>query len=176
MNFMRWIPLVSLVALIFAFAGSLATGRDPSALPSPFADKPAPNFSLIDLSGNRRDSKEIFSKEITLINFFASWCVPCIAEAPVLHELSKQPGMQIVGIAYKDKMPSLQKFVKDSGNTFDAVLLDDTGRTGIDWGLTGVPETFLIDARGIVRYHYAGQLMQPELQEIKKLAGRLILE
>lgn len=163
-------------ALILAFMAAFLSGRDPSALPSVLIDKPVPEFAMPDMQNKSISSKNIFPNNVTVVNFFASWCAPCRAETPILAELFKNNGLQVLGIAYKDKMEPLQVFLRDTVGAYDLVLRDDTGQSSIDWGLTGVPETFVVDGKSRIRYHYAGQLTPVQLQEILAIADHLSRE
>ncbi len=126
---------------------------DPRGIPSQMLDKPLPDF---DLPGfNRADVLK--NARPILINFFASWCAPCIDEAPILLKL-RQAHVPLWGIAYKDKHEATDAFLVRQGNPFAHLAHDDAGTVGIEWGITGVPETFLVDAAGIVRWHFAGPL------------------
>jgi cytochrome c biogenesis protein CcmG/thiol:disulfide interchange protein DsbE len=126
---------------------------DPRGVPSQLIDKPLPDFALPGFS--RADV--LARKAPVVINFFASWCVPCIEEAPILSALQKQ-GVPIWGIAYKDKPPATDQFLKRRGNPYEALARDEDGTVGIEWGVTGVPETYLIDAQGVVRWRFTGPL------------------
>jgi cytochrome c biogenesis protein CcmG/thiol:disulfide interchange protein DsbE len=127
---------------------------DPRGVPSMLIGKRVPPFSLpgepgfadIDLAGRA-----------ILVNFFASWCVPCIQEAPVLMDL-KRAGVPVYGIAYKDKPAATAAFLRQRGNPYARIARDDAGRVAIDWGVTGVPESYLIDPHGAVRWRYVGPL------------------
>lgn len=171
-----WVPVFIFAALILAFMAAFLSGRDPNALPSVLIDKPAPVFLLPDMQQNSRSSKSIFQNNITVVNFFASWCAPCRAEAPILSELFKDNSLQVLGIAYKDKTEPLTAFLREAIDAYDLVLRDDSGQSSIDWGLTGVPETFVVDNKSRIRYHYAGQLTQNQLQEIMAIADHLSRE
>lgn len=132
---------------------------DPRGVPSMLIGKPLPTFSL----PGQPPSAGFSAADVgavgrpLLVNFFASWCVPCVEEAPTLMAL-KQQGVPIYGIAYKDKTDATASFLKQHGDPYARVARDDAGRTAIDFGLYGVPETYLIDKQGIVRWRWAGAL------------------
>jgi cytochrome c biogenesis protein CcmG/thiol:disulfide interchange protein DsbE len=132
---------------------------DPHGLPSMLIGKPLPHFSLPGLaSGQGFTSAEVTAAgQPAVINFFASWCVPCVQEAPVLMAL-KQRGTPIWGIAYKDKSAATQDFLRQNGNPYAHVARDEPGTTAIDFGLYGVPETYVVDKSGIIRWRWAGGL------------------
>jgi cytochrome c biogenesis protein CcmG/thiol:disulfide interchange protein DsbE len=132
---------------------------DPHSLPSPLIGKPLPAFSLPGAAGKQgfSDADVRAAGAPVLLNFFASWCVPCVQEAPLLDELRGQ-GVPIWGIAYKDRDEATARFLRDNGNPYARLARDEPGRAAIDFGLYGVPETYLIDRAGIVRWRWAGAL------------------
>ena len=150
-----------------ALYGTLYGSRDPTQLPSVFVDKPAPQTNLPRLfqtgstTGNNV-SVTMFQGKPVLVNFFASWCAPCRAEAPALEMLSKR--VAILGIAYKDRGEDTTAFLQQYGNPFEAIGMDADGRTGIEWGVYGVPETYLLDANGVVKLRHAGPLTRGVLE------------
>ena len=151
------LALVGTIALFSTLSGS----RDPAQLPSVLVGKPAPQTTLQRLrqpdhdTGNGVTLTE-FRGQPLLVNFFASWCAPCRAEAPALEMISKD--IAIVGIAYKDRSEDTAEFLRQFGNPFRAIGMDIDGRTGIRWGVYGVPETYLLDADGLVVLRHAGPL------------------
>ncbi len=152
------LPLVVLVALIGVFAMSL--NRDPSLIQSVLIDKPAPQFDLpavpgLDVPGF---DTAALAGEVSVVNVFASWCVPCRAEHPVLEALKQQTGVRLFGINQKDAAENATKFLAELGNPYDAVGADSAGRISIDWGVYGVPETFIVDAKGVIRFKHVGPL------------------
>ncbi len=117
----------------------------------------------------------IFTGRVSIVNFFASWCVPCIAEHGSLASLSRDGRFQVVGLNWKDKRASAISFLEEHGNVYDIVGYDFNGRTAIDWGLRGVPETFILDGDGVIRYHYVGAILSADtLAEIFFIAGSLL--
>ncbi|SON57675.1 Cytochrome c biogenesis protein CycY [Hartmannibacter diazotrophicus] len=182
----KWIaflPLLIFLGLAGFFLKQLFSG-DPSELPSVLIGKEVPKFELPAVAGlasNGQPTPGLSSSEletakygdVVLLNVWASWCVPCRDEHPLLMELAKQPGFTLVGINYKDKPQNAADFLNGLGNPFKAVGSDESGRTGIDFGVYGVPETFVIDGTGHIRYKYIGPL-SPEgirdrlLPEIEK--------
>lgn len=151
---------VSLVVLIFIglivlFVTSL--GRDKNKLPSQFIDKPAPEFLVNDLlMVNQRHSQKMFIGKITLINLWASWCPSCYDEHAFWKDYANTPGVTVIGLNYKDKKDKALNFLQTQGNPYQAILYDDTGRLGIEFGVYGAPETFLVDQKGNIRAHYPG--------------------
>jgi cytochrome c biogenesis protein CcmG/thiol:disulfide interchange protein DsbE len=127
--------------------------RDSSIPPSALIGKAAPPIDLPPLEdGAAKLTSEDFKAGPVVLNFFASWCVPCRVEHPLLARLAKENGVTLHGIAYKDEPEAARAFLRELGNPFAKVGVDRSGRTGIDFGLTGVPETYIIDTQGHVRY------------------------
>jgi len=154
------LPLGFFVALAAVFLIRLESGVDPDAIPSALVGAPAPAFDLPPLDGvavpglKRAD----LDGKVTLVNVFASWCGPCRQEHPVLEELAKDKRIRLVGINYKDQPENARRFLGDLGNPYAAIGVDRQGRAAIDWGVYGVPETFVIGADGIIRYKFIGPL------------------
>ncbi|MSP05808.1 MAG: DsbE family thiol:disulfide interchange protein [Acetobacteraceae bacterium] len=132
---------------------------DPRGVPSVLIDKPAPKFSLAPQAGHPGfdGAALVTAGTPVLINFFASWCLPCIAEAPQLLALQKR-GLQIWGVAYKDREESTARFLAQHGNPFSRIARDAEGNAALEFGVYGVPETYLIDKTGIVRWRWVGAL------------------
>ena len=138
----------------------MARGRfDPHSLPSPLIGHKVPDFTLPGLDGAPSMSGTALHNpgRPLLVNFFASWCLPCLEEAGTLAALAKT-GLPIWGITYKDTAAATRRFLVRTGNPYARIAVDQLGRVAIDWGVYGVPETYLIDAGGIVRWRYAGPL------------------
>ncbi|HTH96293.1 MAG TPA: DsbE family thiol:disulfide interchange protein [Stellaceae bacterium] len=157
------LPLVALVGLLGVLG--LGLGHDPSALPSAMIDKPAPSFDLPPLLAAKPGLKTADLKgHPVLVNFFASWCLPCREEAATLAGFAASGAVPIYGIDYKDKPEAAKSFLEQSGDPFQRVGID-TGRTFIDFGAYGVPETYIIDASGHIRYRFAGPLTPDALRD-----------
>jgi DsbE subfamily thiol:disulfide oxidoreductase len=159
------LPIVVFSALI-GFLGwrlvLIGRGYAPELVPSALIGKPAPNFNLPPLLATEPGLKSADLKgHVTIINFFASWCVPCRAEHPLLHELRGE-GAVLAGIAYKNKAEDAEAWLNEMGDPYDAVAADARGRTSIDFGLYGVPETYVIDQKGVIRFKQVGPLT-PEI-------------
>jgi cytochrome c biogenesis protein CcmG/thiol:disulfide interchange protein DsbE len=158
------LPVV-LFAVVAGAAFLRLQGGAPSELPSNLIDKPAPAFELPPLPGREGGlSRADLGGRPVLVNFFASWCAPCLAEHPLLTRLSEEEGIPIYGVNYKDPPEDALAWLERHGNPFRLIGADATGRTAIDWGVYGVPETFVIDGDGRIRYRHAGPLT-PELVE-----------
>jgi cytochrome c biogenesis protein CcmG/thiol:disulfide interchange protein DsbE len=160
------LPVLLFLGLAGYFAWALLSGRDPQRLESALIGKPAPEFALSpllpDLPGVAR--ADLVGNPV-LVNFFASWCVPCRIEHPLLMTLSKEDGVTIVGIAYKDKPEDATALLQELGNPYGRIGQDRDGRTAIDFGVYGVPETYVIDAGGIVRFRQPGPLTEDVIQQ-----------
>lgn len=166
------VPLGVAVAAGAGFLGmlrGLQTGDyDPRGVPSALLGRAPPDFTLAQLEG--ADRPGLSSSDLkapgraVLVNFFASWCAPCVAEHPYLVKLQRQ-GVALVGVAYKDKPAESLAFLKRYGNPFQRIGVDQPGRVAIDWGLYGVPETYLIDKTGVIRWRWAGPLTEEVLQK-----------
>jgi cytochrome c biogenesis protein CcmG/thiol:disulfide interchange protein DsbE len=156
------------VALFLVVAGyfvlALRPGRDPSLLPSALIDKPAPDFDLAGLGGGDL-TRAGLAGQVVLVNFFASWCVPCRAEHPLLVRLAQQEHVALYGIAYKDKPADASAFLDRFGDPYRRVGLDESGRVGIDFGLYGVPETYIIDQSGHIRYRHVAPLTAETIEK-----------
>ncbi len=170
----RWIailPLAALVALAGLFAG-YALKHDPHVNPAALVGKTAPNLALAPIAGGTAMPIRAVRPGPVIINFFASWCVPCVQEAPALMALKAQ-GVPIVGISYKDAAAKSRRFLDQYGDPFAMVLLDPDGRAGIEYGVSGVPETFLVDADGKVLAKHSGPLTAADAEELADKLGRL---
>lgn len=159
------LPILIVAALVAAFWRGLDPNRDPSALPSALIGKPAPAFDLPGLAeGAPHLDLAAFKGKLVAVNFFASWCLPCRAEHPFLKQVSAELDVPVIGIAWKDKPDAARAFLAELGDPYAATGADENGRTGIDFGITGVPETFLVDGNGVVRYRLAGPVTPDELK------------
>lgn len=161
----RWLafaPLAVLAALALLF-GVYGLNHDPKVEPRALVGKPLPEVSLPSLDDGRPVRLADAARGPVLVNVFASWCAPCEIEAPVLVELKRQ-GVRIVGIAYKDAPPNTEAFLARLGDPYDARLVDRDGRAGIELGVTGVPETYLVGADGMILDKHSGPLT-PEIAQ-----------
>ena len=162
------LPLGFFLCLALIFLLRLESGVDPEAIPSALVGQPAPAFDLPALDGlgvpalKRAD----LDGRVTLVNVFASWCVPCREEHPVLSALAKDTRFRLVAIDYKDKPDNARTFLSGLGNSFAAIGVDASGRTGIDFGVYGVPETFVVGPDGIIRYKFIGPLTTEAVERV----------
>ncbi len=173
------VPLVLFIGLAAIFMMRLESHTGPDIVPSVLIGKPAPDFSLPALAGAGVPglSRSDLNGQLTLVNIFASWCVPCREEHPVLERVAKDSRIRLVGIDYKDKPANALALLSDQGNPYAAIGVDEKGRTFIDWGAYGVPETYLVGADGIIIKKYIGPLTdksvaQDLMPEIAKVLGK----
>lgn len=161
-----FVPLALFILVAGLFVLRLGAG-DASRLPSALIGKAVPPFALPPLAGLDKPglaSADLGTGGVHVVNIFASWCAPCREEAPALLDLARQ-GVPLVGIAYKDRPENTRKFLADDGNPFAAVGTDETGRTGIDFGVYGVPETYVVDGHGIITAKIVGPLTQDAIRD-----------
>lgn len=174
---MRWLltlaPLIGLVVLV----GFLAEGLwlDPRRVPSPLIDKPAPAFDLPVLhEPERRFTSADLKGKVRLVNIWASWCVSCRVEHPLLVDLARSTDLEIVGLNYKDEPKAARQWLRNLGDPYTLSIVDQDGRVGIDWGVYGVPETFVVDAEGVIRHKHIGPVTVDSLtREILPLVRKL---
>ncbi len=165
----RLSPLILLPPVAFAaIAGLLMSGLymgDPGNLPSALIGKEAPPVPVAALDGRTLlTDADLRSGEVTLVNFWASWCPPCRAEHPVLTDLAAQ-GYRVAGINFRDTTDQANGYLDDVGDPFFALGFDPQGRTAIDWGVTAAPETFIVDGDGTILFRFAGPLMGTDYEE-----------
>jgi cytochrome c biogenesis protein CcmG, thiol:disulfide interchange protein DsbE len=160
------LPILLLVLFGWLAWRGLAPDRNPSALPSALIGQPVPQFELppLEANGAKLATADV-AGHVTVINFFASWCLPCKAEHPLLFDLGKGFGVPVYGIAFKDRPADTAAYIKEMGSPYAKIGLDESGRTGLDFGLMGVPETFILDKDGIVRYRLAMPLDPDRIQK-----------
>lgn len=159
------LPLVVLAGLVAVFA--LNMDRDPGLVRSVLINKPAPVTELPAVEGLDRPgiTPELLKGQVSVVNVFASWCVPCRDEHPVLLELLKRTGVQLIGINQKDAPENARAFLTELGNPYAAVGADKDGRQSIDWGVYGVPETFIVNPAGIITYKHIGPMTLNSLEK-----------
>jgi cytochrome c biogenesis protein CcmG/thiol:disulfide interchange protein DsbE len=178
-NIFVLLPLIAFLGLAALFFVRLGAG-DASRLPSALIGQPAPKTDLPPLAGLERNGTAVpgvtnatFEGAVTLVNVWASWCVPCADEVPFLDQLSKDKRIQLVGINYKDSADNARRFLNRYGNPFVATGADSNGRTSIDWGVYGVPENFVVGRDGRIAYKLVGpitaenfaKMLKPEMEK-----------
>jgi cytochrome c biogenesis protein CcmG/thiol:disulfide interchange protein DsbE len=178
------LPLVVFIALALIFWTQLNSGRDISEIPSALIGTKAPWRDLDPLAGATKDGAPVPALttqtargKLTLVNFWASWCVPCRQEHPVILQLSKDPRITVVGVNYKDGAENALRFLGELGNPFSAIGLDPAGRMAIDWGVYGIPESYLVGPDGTILYKRVGPFDDKSLKEglypaIEKALGK----
>jgi cytochrome c biogenesis protein CcmG/thiol:disulfide interchange protein DsbE len=158
------IPLALFVVLL----GFLAVGlkRDPREVPSPLVNKPAPAFKVAQLADTSKQfSPDDLKGTVWVLNVWASWCVACRVEHPLLLEFGRAQVVPLIGLDYKDQRPDALKYLQQQGNPFDLTAVDADGRVGIDYGVYGVPETYVIDKAGVIRHKHIGPITPDDLQK-----------
>jgi cytochrome c biogenesis protein CcmG/thiol:disulfide interchange protein DsbE len=179
----RWwaiTPLAMFAGLAAIFLYQLLSGRDAATIPSALIGAPAPATSLPPLEGMNLPGLEssALAGKVTLVNVWASWCAPCRQEHPILMAVAGRAGVDIAGLNYKDRPENARRFLGELGNPYDAIGVDQSGRTAIDWGVYGVPETFLVGRDGTILWKHVGpfdeksatEQLLPEIE--KALAGK----
>lgn len=160
------LPVLAFIGLSYLLFSSLFRSRPPDELPSALIGKPAPALALppLDVAAQGFGPKDL-QGHVTVVNIFASWCEPCRAEAPVLASLSHEKGFALYGLVYKDTAAKARAFLDETGNPFARIGLNTSGNAGIEWGLYGVPETFIVDGRGIIRERIVGGLTDQKVRD-----------
>ena len=165
-RFFFLIPVVVVVALGVLFYSGLFLA--PTVLPSPLVGKSAPEIALpkLDDEAEGFTRAELGQGKPIIVNYWASWCAPCRIEHPNLEALAMKEGVTLYGVDYKDAAEDARKFLTELGNPFSKINRDDDVRVAIDWGVTGVPETFVVDSNGVIRVHYAGPVTQEVMNRL----------
>jgi cytochrome c biogenesis protein CcmG/thiol:disulfide interchange protein DsbE len=168
------LPLIVFLGLAVLFWLRLGDG-DPSKIPSALIGRPAPQTTLPPLDGLALDGKPVpgldpavFKGKVSVVNVWASWCVPCHDEAPLLTQLGKDQRVQVIGINYKDSPENARRFLGRYGNPFGVVGVDGNGRAAIEWGVYGVPETFIVGREGKIVYKMVGPITPDNLDSVVK--------
>lgn len=156
----------SLLCIILAVA---LYGRDPQEVPSVLINQPVLDFKLVGVRGREKNEdqftiSDLKMGQVTLVNYWASWCGPCQVEHPLLMKLAEENGVTVHGINYKDTPAAANGFLKKLGDPYRLVGQDQNGRTAIDWGVYGVPETFVVDGQGVIRLKHIGPLTEYDVK------------
>ena len=173
-NLLMALPLIVFAGLAVLFWFRLGDG-DPSTIPSALIGHPAPQTALPPLEGLASNGKPVpgldpaaFKGKVSVVNVWASWCVPCHDEVPLLTELGKDTRLQLIGINYKDAPENARRFLGRYGNPFGMVGVDGNGRAAIEWGVYGVPETFIVGREGRILYKLVGPITPDNLDSVVK--------
>jgi cytochrome c biogenesis protein CcmG, thiol:disulfide interchange protein DsbE len=162
---LRFIIPLALFGVLVAF---LAVGLklNPREVPSPLIGKPAPAFALMQLAdANKTVGRDDMLGKVWVLNVFASWCAPCLDEHPHLVAFARTKQAPLIGLNYKDTRPNATQWLARHGNPYEAALFDGDGRSGIDFGVYGVPETFVIDKQGVIRFKHVGPVTPDIIQK-----------
>ncbi|WP_421995622.1 DsbE family thiol:disulfide interchange protein [Reyranella sp.] len=159
------LPLATLVLMAGFFAWSLLAGRDPAAIGSVMVGRPAPRLDVPALRPGEPPLGDALLRtgKPVIVNFFASWCTPCLAEHPLFARLAERDGATVIGVAWKNKPADALAWLKRLGDPYRHAGYDLDGKVALDWGLSGVPETYLVDGKGIVRFHFRGPITERDV-------------
>jgi cytochrome c biogenesis protein CcmG/thiol:disulfide interchange protein DsbE len=175
----RYLVPLGLFAVLVVFL-AIGLGLNPREVPSPLIDKPAPEFTLPSVKNpGRTVSLSDLKKDVTVFNVWASWCVSCRQEHPLLVALARRGGVNIYGLNYKDTREAALGWLAQLGDPYIDSAFDEQGRVGIDWGVYGVPETFVVDRQGVIRFKHAGPITEelwqtrilPLLEQLRSQKG-----
>ena len=161
------LPFIFFLLILLIFFYLLIIDRNPSELPSALLDKNVPKFETESLLKDEKfiSSKE-FGNEIILVNFFATWCKPCRDEHIFIKRFVNEKGIKVIGINYKDNPKKAIQWLKELGNPYTGVAVDKSGRIAIDWGVYGIPETFIVNSEGIIKYRHVGPITKKKYKKI----------
>ena len=161
------LPFLFFLLILLIFFYLLIIDRNPSELPSTLLDKNIPIFETNSLLKDEKfiSSKE-FGNEIILVNFFATWCAPCRDEHIYIKRFASKKGIKVIGINYKDNSQKATQWLKELGNPYTNVAVDKSGRIAIDWGVYGIPETFIVNSKGIIKYRHVGAVTEKIYKKI----------
>ena len=153
------VPLIVFLIILLVFFYLLLIDRNPSRIPSALLGSKVPDFEANSLlKKDKFYSSQEFMNEITLVNFFATWCKPCRDEHVYILRLSDEMNLNVIGINYKDDPEKSSKWLKQLGNPYSNIAIDKNGKIAIDWGVYGIPETFIINSKGIIKYRHVGPI------------------
>ena len=167
------LPSILFLSILLIFFYLLLIDRNPSEIPSALLGKNVPKFETDSLLKDEKFiSYEKFKNEITLVNFFATWCKPCRDEHVYIKRFSDKKKVKIIGINYKDNPKKAINWLKKLGNPYTDIALDKNGKIAIDWGVYGIPETFLVSSNGIIKYRHVGPITKKIYNEINLLINK----
>ena len=167
------LPSIIFFLILSIFLYLLVIDRNPSEIPSNLLNKNVPIFKAKSLFKNEKFiSANEFKDEIILVNYFATWCKPCRDEHVYIQRFADEKDLKIIGINYKDNNKKTIKWLKDLGNPYENVLIDKNGKIAIDWGVYGIPETFIINSSGIIKYRNVGPITNKIYKEINLIINK----
>ena len=167
------LPSVVFFLILSIFFYLLIIDRNPSEIPSNLLNKNVPIFEAESLLKDKRFiSSNEFKNEIILVNFFATWCKPCRDEHVYIKRFANERGIKVIGINYKDNTEKTIKWLKDLGNPYKDILIDKNGKIAIDWGVYGIPETFIINSNGIIKYRHVGPITNKIYKKINLIINQ----
>ena len=167
-------PAIFFAIILSSFFYLLSIDRNPSEIPSNLLNKNVPVFETESLFSDKKFiSTNEFGNEITLVNFFATWCKPCRDEHSFIKLFSSQEGIKVIGINYKDNTKKTIGWLKELGNPYSHVAVDKKGRIAIDWGVYGIPETFIINSKGIIKYRHVGPITKKIYKKINLIINEI---
>ena len=168
-------PTLLFLIILSVFFYLLLIDRNPSKIPSNLLNKKIPNFKTVSLMKQNKPfiSKNEFGNEIIIVNFFATWCKPCRDEHKYIKKFSEEDKIRIIGINYKDNSKKTIEWLKNLGNPYSNIPLDKKGNIAIDWGVYGIPETFIVNSKGIIKYRHVGPVDKKIYKEIKSIIQKI---
>ena len=168
------LPSILFLLILLIFFYLLIIDRNPSDLPSTLLNKKVPKFETTSLLKEKQFvSSEIFRNEIHLVNFFATWCKPCRDEHNYIKRFANLEGIEVIGINYKDNTQKAIGWLKELGNPYSNIAVDKNGRIAIDWGVYGIPETFVVNSKGIIKYRHVGPITKKIYKKIKLIINEI---
>jgi len=167
------LPSILFLSILLIFFYLLIIDRNPNELPSNLLNKNVPKFESESLLEEKKFvSSDVFGKKIKLVNFFATWCKPCRDEHNYVKRLSNQEGIEVIGINYKDNNQKAIGWLKELGNPYSNIAIDKNGRIAIDWGVYGIPETFVVSREGIIQYRHVGPVNNKIFKKINSIVKK----
>ena len=171
------LPFIVFLVILLTFFYLLIIERNPSSVPSALLGKKIPYFETESLIKKEKfNSHQELKNEVILVNFFASWCKPCKDEHEFIKNFKDKQNLKIIGINYKDDSKKVLKWLKELGNPYSNIAIDQNGKIAIDWGVYGIPETFIVSSEGIVKFRHVGQINKKVYEEIILLIEKIVNE
>ena len=166
------LPSLIFLLILLTFLYLLKIERNPSEIPSNLLNKSVPKFETNSLLNKSKFiSPNEFNKQVTLVNFFATWCKPCRDEHAFIKKFANQEGINVIGINYKDNPEKAKKWLNKLGNPYSNIGIDSDGTIAIDWGVYGIPETFIVNSEGIIKYRHVGPITKKTYKKIYTILG-----